>query len=279
MIYTIKNNYLSLSVNSAGGSMTSLRYLPADDERLWQGGEGWASRDVVIFPILGHADKFTAKGKEFSPRSHGLARYANFTLSDVFESDGESRITLSFCSDENTLKEYPYDFEFSITYRLAGNEVSVSYFVRSKKGKIPFYVGGHPGMKAPGGEALIEFENSESPIIYPIGEDRGVPVERLERFVANKQFFGECKTFQLGSLSGGAIYATTRDGYRYAYRADCPVFAFWSNEKAGDYVCVEPWWGLNDYPAAPREITLKPFINFADENGSSFTYTLAIEKI
>ena len=51
MIYTIKNNYLSLSVNSAGGSMTSLRYLPADDERLWQGGEGWASRDVVIFPI------------------------------------------------------------------------------------------------------------------------------------------------------------------------------------------------------------------------------------
>ena len=67
--------------------------------------------------------------------------------------------------------------------------------------------------------------------------------------------------------------------YRYAYKSDCPLFAFWSNEKGGDYVCVEPWWGTNDYPSAPREITLKPFMNFDDGTGKHFSYTLSVEKL
>ncbi|MCD8206157.1 MAG: hypothetical protein LUD29_06090 [Clostridia bacterium] len=275
MLYTIENEFLSLTVTTAGGSMKSLRYLPTGEERLWQGDKFWTSQDVVIFPILGHAGKFVAKGEEFTLRSHGVARYAEFSLADK----DDEKITLSFSSDDGTMKEYPYTFEFSITYRLRGNAVEITYFVRGTEGVIPFYVGGHPGMKAPGGEAIIEFENLENPIMYPVGSDEAVPMEGLCRFVANKEFFKECQTFQLGSLSGGAIYADTADGYRYTYRSDCPVFAFWSNPDGGEYVCVEPWWGTNDYPAAPREITLKPFMNFADEKGKSFTYSLSVDKI
>lgn len=274
MIYTINNGYLSLSVNSEGGCMKSLVYLPTGEERLWQGGEYWKSSDVVIFPIVGHAGEYSVQGESYAPKSHGVARYSRFTLAD----SGENHLTMCFSSDGESKKTYPYDFEFGITYKLDGKTLCVTYFVRSKKGKIPFYVGGHPGMIAPGGEAFIEFENSESPVLYPL-EGGAVRLESLNRFVANKQFFAECKTFQLGSLSGGAIYAYTRDGYRYTYKSDCPVFAFWSNPEGGDYVCVEPWWGINDFPEAPREITLKPFMNFADEQGASFTYTLTIEKV
>ena len=142
---------------------------------------------------------------------------------------------------------------------------------------MPFYVGGHPGMRAPGGSAVIEFENVEHPVIYPI-EGGAAKLPELKRFVADKAFFAECKTFQLGSLSGGAIYARTQDGYTYEYRSDCPVFAFWSNENGGDYVCVEPWWGINDNPAFPREFTLKPFVNFEKGAGSRFSYTLTVLK-
>lgn len=274
MLYTIQNGELSVTVNSEGGSMTSVKYLPTNEERQWQGGEGWASQDVVIFPIVGHAGEFRARGQTFRPKSHGVARYASFSLQ---ERSGDS-LTLQLSSDETTKQTYPYDFDFSITYRLVKNSVEITYFVRSKGGKIPFYVGGHPGMKAPGGEAVIEFENVEHPVLYPIDGDEGVEIE-LKRFVANKAFFAECKTFQLGSLSGGDIRALTADGFRYTYRSDCPVWAFWSNETGGDYICVEPWWGINDFPAAPRELTLKPFINFADERGKAFTYSLMVEKI
>ena len=133
-------------------------------------------------------------------------------------------------------------------------------------------------MITPGGEAVIEFENEENPVLYPL-EGGSVQLENIRRFVANKQFFKQYKTFQLGNLSGGNVYALTSDGYRYTYKSDCPLFAFWSNEEGGDYVCVEPWWGINDFPGSPKELKDKPFINFADEKGKTFSYTLTVEKI
>lgn len=274
MLYTIRNEFLSVTVQTAGGCMSSVIYLPTGEERLWQGGEFWAGRDVVIFPIVGHAGEYEALGGKYTPKSHGVARYSEFTLADL----GESHITLTLVSNGETKKTYPYGFELSVTYKLEGKTLSVTYFVRSQSGKMPFYVGGHPGLKAPGGEAFIEFENTENPVVYPIGGGASV-INGLNRFVANKAFFKECRTFQLGSLTGGDIYAYTRDGYRYTFNSSCPVFAFWSNPEGGDYVCVEPWWGINDFDAAPREITLKPFINFTDEQGSIFTYRLTVEKV
>ena len=272
MLYTIANGILEVTVNSLGGSMTSVKYL--GEERQWQGGEAWKGQDVVIFPIVGHAGEYKAQGKTYAPKSHGVARYAEFT---VFEKS-DNRLILSLSSDDTTRATYPYDFDLQVSYELDENCLTVGYFVRSKRGIIPFYVGGHPGMKAPGGEAIIEFENEEAPVLYPLESDEAVSLNGFKRFVANKPFFKQCKTFQLGGLSGGKIYAITVDGYRYTYQSDCPVWAFWSNESEGDYICVEPWWGINDYPTAPREITLKPFMNFADGKGKSFSYKLAISK-
>lgn len=273
MIYIIKNQYIELSVNSEGGSMTSIKY--SGEERQWQGDEFWKSQDVVIFPIVGHAGDYEVYGKKYTPKSHGVARYSEFALADI----AENRLTLVLSSNPVTRQTYPYDFDFAITYELFDNSVKITYNVRAKEGVIPFYVGGHPGMKAPGGEAVIEFENEENPVLYPLDSGKAVQLKNLKRFVADKAFFKECKTFQLGSLSGGNIYAFTQDGYKYTYKSDCPVVAFWSNEKGGDYICVEPWWGINDFPAAPKEMSLKPFINFAGIQGKSFSYTLSIEKV
>ena len=273
MEYTLTNGILEVTVDSMGGSMTSIKYR--GEERQWQGGKAWAGRDVVIFPIVGHAGEYEAQGTTYAPKSHGVARYAEFALCEK----GEEKLVLSLSSNDITRATYPYDFDLYVSYTLSGNSLTVGYFVRSQGGIIPFYVGGHPGMKAPGGEAVIEFENEEDPVLYPIESASAVKLRGLKRFVANKQFFKECKTFQLGGLSGGKIFADTADGYRYAYKSDCPVWAFWSNENEGDYICVEPWWGINDFPAAPREITLKPFMNFADSEGKSFSYTLTVEKV
>ena len=273
MLHTIENDFLKLTVNDEGGSMHSLIFKPENEERLWQGEEFWKSRDIVIFPIIGHAAPFEVCGTAYELKSHGLARYTRLSA----EKKAEDEICLSFVSDDESLKSYPYAFTFSISYKLINNSVKVTYFVRSEGGVMPFYVGGHPGMRAPGGSAVIEFENEEHPVIYPL-EGGAASLPHLKRFVADKAFFAECKTFQLGSLSGGAIYARTQDGYTYEYKSDCPLFAFWSNEEGGDYVCVEPWWGINDNPAFPRELTLKPFMNFEKGEGSSFSYTLTVSK-
>lgn len=274
MLYTIENENLALTVTDMGGTMTSIKYLATGEERLWQGNEFWNSRDVVIFPIIGHAGSFVANGKEYLLKSHGVVRYSQLALKEKTKNS----VTLYLESNEETLKNYPYEFEFTVKYELIGNSVKTEYSVKSKKGKMPFYVGGHPGMYAPNGEAVIEFGNEESPVIYPLNGDVALKMDKLTSFIANKAFFAECKTFQLGSLSGGKIFASTQDGFRYSYKSDCPIVAFWSNEKGGDYICVEPWWGINDYLSAPKEITLKPFMNFVGEEWKSFNYTLTVEK-
>ncbi|MGN0804502.1 MAG: hypothetical protein ACI4MS_03870 [Candidatus Coproplasma sp.] len=274
MIYTIQNNLIKLSINSEGGAMTSLIYLPTNEERLWQGDERWwKGQDVVIFPIVGHAGAFMAKGQECQLKSHGLIRYRTLSVKD----SGKDFITLCARSDEQSYEEFPYEWEFEITYSLDGNTLNVSYFVRSLNGVMPFYLGGHPGMKAPNGRAKITFENEELPVQYPLSGG-AVSLGKTKGFTIDKQFLSEHKTYQLGSLSGGAIFAECEDGFVYTYRSDCPLYAFWSNENGGDYVCVEPWWGINDFEGSPKEITLKPFMNFERGKGSKFGYSLTIDK-
>lgn len=272
MIYVLKNKYVTLSVNSFGAVMDSLVYL--GEERLWQGGEEWSGRDVTVFPVIGHANAYTVGGERFSPKSHGVARYSEFALVDATLTE----LVLELSSNPVTKKTYPYDFILRVKYVLKKNSVKVTYEVKSKGGVIPFYVGGHPAIKAPGGEALIEFENEEEPFHYLAGVKEAVCLQKIKKFVANKAMFKKFKTVQLGGLSGGAVRAHTSDGYVYTYKSDCPVVALWSNENGGDYVCVECLWGINDCPDFPEELEKKPFINFADENGKSFTYTLTIEK-
>ena len=275
MLYTLKNNIISVTVNTTGGSMTSVIYLPENEERLWQGSEFWRGQDVVIFPLIGHAGEYSFCGEKFAPKSHGVARYSEF-IAESIEEDG---ITLLLESNDETRKTYPFDFIFKINYKLTGSSVKITYTVKSLKGKIPFYVGGHPGMVAPRGEAWIEFENAENPIVYPLEGGNANIYNKVKKFKADKALFKKVKTLQLGNLSGGAVYVYTSDGYRYSFQSDCPVFAIWSNEDGGDFICVEPWWGINDFSFAPREITLKPFMNFADENGSNFSYKLSLKKV
>lgn len=274
MDYTISSDKLRLTVTDKGGTMKSIIYLPENEERQWQGKEFWLSQDVVIFPIVGHAGAFEVNGEPYALKAHGVVRYSTLTLDEL----SASSVTLSLRSSEQTKRNYPYDFLFKIRYAVEGNAITVTYFVQSLGGNMPFYVGGHPAMQAPGGEAEIEFENVESPVEYPVGSGTARKIPSLKRFIVNKPFFKECKTFQLGSLSGGSIFAHTRDGYTYEYKSDCPLFAFWSNEEGGDYICVEPWWGINDFPEAPKELTLKPFMNFDDGRGKSFSYTLKLTK-
>lgn len=272
MVYLIKNKFISLSIDSDGGSMSSLIYN--GEERLWQGGDYWKSRDVVIFPIVGHAGEYTVNGKVYTPKSHGVARYSEFALSDM----GVDWITLELTSNAVTRQTYPFDFVFKVTYRLKKNTIQVEYNICSKSGKIPFYVGGHAGMKAPKGEVIVEFENEENPTYFPVNGDDVAKLKNVRRMSLNTEFFKKYKTYQIGGLTGGKICALTNDGYRYTYKCDCPVYAFWRNETGGDYVCVEPWWGISNNESYPTELAEKPFINFADEQGVTFNYTLTIDK-
>ena len=133
MDYIIKSSQLQLTVTDEGGSMRSLIYLPTGEERLWQGGSAWGSRDVVIFPIIGHAQPYTVGGQTYTPKSHGVVRYSKLNVADI----GENFIQFSLEENEETLKTYPFAFVFMLRYELRENSMKVTYFVQSKGGKMP----------------------------------------------------------------------------------------------------------------------------------------------
>lgn len=57
---------------------------------------------------------------------------------------------------------------------------------------------------------------------------------------------------------------------------NAPVVAIWSMEETGNFICVEPWWGLPDYDIPEEEISKKKEIIELDtqkefETGYSIT--------
>ena len=54
--------------------------------------------------------------------------------------------------------------------------------------------------------------------------------------------------------------------------------AFWSDNEYGQYVCVEPWWGVPDDYDVKREISQKTLMESV-EVGETYTTDYIIEII
>src|SRR5690606_22639825 len=104
-------------------------------------------------------------GKQYFLNRHGFARTSNFRR--IESSPHHAVFSLGF--DEDTLKVYPYKFEFEVVYHLTETTLRVLYKVINKDDKkIYFSVGAHPAFNIPleEGESYedyyIEFEKNEA---------------------------------------------------------------------------------------------------------------------
>ena len=140
---------LSLTVDTLGAELKSLK--KGNNEYIWCGDENvWGSTAPILFPICGALkdDVMHYGGKEYNVPKHGFANHNEFTLSEKTENS----ITLSFSSNENTLKIYPFDFIFSVKFELNDNKLNVYYIVENTSNKnMYFSLGAHEGFALDGG--------------------------------------------------------------------------------------------------------------------------------
>ncbi len=73
---------------------------------------------------------------------------------------------------------------------------------------------------------------------------------------------GKIKTVRLIKSDGSVL---TMD------KGDAPYIALWSDKKFGNYVCIEPWFGVPDYVNCPKNIIRKKEIQNL-RSGCSFEY-------
>ena len=106
----IENSRYRLEVANKAAEITSFYDKELNIEYMWNGDPTyWAGRNPILFPIVGntYSKEYYIDGKRYAMGNHGLARHAHFEKIN----ETENSITLEFCSDEETLKQYPFDFE------------------------------------------------------------------------------------------------------------------------------------------------------------------------
>ena len=142
--FTIENEYLKLTVTTWGAQVKSVIRKCDGVEHIWQADKAvWGYHAPILFPHCGKVvdGKIEAKGQIYESTQHGFARL----MEHDFVDQTEDTIVLELCSNEQTLKNFPYEFRLVSTFTLEGDTVHHTLTVENLDAeKLPFGIGYHP---------------------------------------------------------------------------------------------------------------------------------------
>jgi len=194
MKYAIKNDYLFFESDSYNVEPWLLRFVDENINYFWRPADLAKLGTEVCFPLLGFLpdDTYRFNGKEYTMGIHGFAQDREFAVSEK----GDTFITYELADDAGTYQQYPWHFNFQLTYALEKDILKTAYRVENRDDKVLFFsVGGHPRYACPILEGskfedyYIGFEKPES--ISNIVKSYG-PISEIE-----KHFGDDGKTIKL----------------------------------------------------------------------------------
>lgn len=259
MDHKLKNSFLTVTVSDHGAEVQSVVDNNSQREYIWQADpEIWGRHAPVLFPIVGRLkdDQYTYDGKTYHMTQHGFARDNDFEV----EKETDDSITFLLKSNDATKEKYPFDFELRVTYTLINNLLEERFDVTNTDDKeMIFGIGGHPGFNLPTDDGLkkndyyFKFEPSVDHIKVPLKapyidwEHRSLMATNSLFEISDDLFKDDAWVFQLKGLNKVSI-RTDKSDYHINVRMDgAPFVGLWSQyPKAGNYMCVEPWWGIAD---------------------------------
>ncbi len=278
MYYRIENEFFTCEIDDMGAQLHSLKSKDNGKEYIWQGNPDiWYGQAPVLFPVIGQLinDKYFYNGKEYTMQKHGIARKLPFR---VKECEG-AKAVFSLESDENTLKSYPFDFEYLVTFELKGKTlVNTMTVVNKTDGEMYFSVGAHPGFNCRVGDT-IEFEQHETLATERIDKenliiDEKFPlIENSREIVITKEIF-EPDALILSGMKSKKLRIKGEREIEFTF-GDCPFLGIWAKPGA-PYVCIEPWYGVNDGREVMDDISKKRGIQHLDK-GETFEFAWIAE--
>ncbi|MCF8260967.1 MAG: aldose 1-epimerase family protein [Melioribacteraceae bacterium] len=289
MQYTIENEILICAIESIGAEIRSLKNKTTGEEYIWQFNKSiWGSSSPVLFPAIGKIkeEKVVFNGKEYSMPKHGIIRN-NDQL--IFRSFGASKCAFVLNGSEQTLKQYPYKFSFSVEFALNENRLTMSYIVENRD-TVPmqFACGGHTAYACPlsGNTKLqdyvIEFPTQNELKAGTLGES-GLLTHHTRKISSNEGILQLSDTlFNEDALIFSDIdYDWIRLRRRDKEKGivvrfeEFPNLALWSKPGA-DFICIEPWLGLPDHEEESLDLTQKSTLKTIQPD-SKFTCDIVTE--
>ena len=179
----------------------------------------------------------------------------------VFEVTHQAADTIVFTlnSSAETLRKYPFHFQFSVQYTLYHNQLSVEYIVENTGAEmLLFSVGGHPAFQLPlvQGTAFDDyyllFDHTENIGRWPLSaegliEKNTIPfLHNTSQLPLTKElFFEDAIVFKNLQSQAISIQSNqTTHGLKLHFKG-FPYLGIWSAKNA-NFVCIEPWLGIAD---------------------------------
>ncbi|MFQ9514434.1 MAG: aldose 1-epimerase family protein [Eubacterium sp.] len=278
MLHTIKNNELTIQINSLGAELKSIKDNESGREYMWSGNEKyWGKTSPILFPFVGSLKngEYSYDGKTYKMSRHGFAREMEFEL----VSQKDNLIVFALENTKETLEKYPFQFRLEIEYEISQKNIKVKWRVINKDyKKMYFSIGGHPAFACPVREG---FRRTDCFIKF--NDVKEIKTTVLE--MASGLITGEYKTYPLesGLLSidqtlfdddaliienNQADTVSLCDENKVPYltvKFDAPLFGIWSvPDSSASYVCIEPWYGRCDSKTFEGELQDRDWTNSID---------------
>jgi len=289
-MHTLENNKLKISVKKTGAELCNIAAFKNKKRFMWDANpDVWGSYAPNLFPIIGalKEDTYIFENKTYTLPKHGFIRHnENIKLLE----QTTNSLTFGLTYSEESLKIYPFKFEFTITYTLNDNKIEVLHTVKNVDNKtLYFSVGGHPAFKCPVFENetyddyYLEFETTENSETHLINMDNGLISSKTKPMLnhTNKlnlfhDIFNEdalifkdlnSRKVALKSNKNGEILNVNYEDFGY--------LGIWAKPN-GDYVCIEPWLGIADSESTNQNFKEKEGI-LALEPNETFKAAYSIE--
>ena len=259
MTQTLKNDLITVIIDTHGAEIQSITDNRSQYQYLWQGDKAfWGRRSPVLFPLVGAVwnGRYSLDDKEFALGQHGFARDMDF---EIMPDAPENEAWFALGYDETTLAKFPRRFRLEIGYGLEGERLSVMWRVKNLDDRdMPFNIGAHPAFNLPGFSASDRIHG-----YFLFG-----PRELNRETITEKGCVGEGEqTLELDSegmlpitastfdhdaiiLAGSQVHRVSLlDKDRAPYLSvlfNAPLVGLWAPAPSAPFVCIEPWWGRCD---------------------------------
>lgn len=250
MILQLDNHISTVKINTLGAELVSFynngrNYIWAIDEKFWN------KTSPVLFPIVGRLknDEYTFSENKYQLPRHGFARNHEFEIS----SQNEELVTFSLKESEETLTNYPFNFELKIQYTLKDSQLEIAYSVINNSNTImPFSLGAHPAFAIDSDfeDYSLLFEKDDVLVNHELENEnftgKSVAIPLINNQLPLSYSLFEKDAIVLKKLDSEKVVLLKKEiPYLAVDYKGFPNLGIWTKPEA-PFLCIEPWCGFAD---------------------------------
>ena len=188
-------------------------------------------------------------GKFYPMNQHGFVRESMFEVIDYYN-DG---CLLRLKSNDVTKKQYPFEFQLDVLYKVVTGGIDINYIVKNTGDKImPFNIGDHPGFQLDNSvdNYYLQFENNDNTYASYNNSEHSY-VDENNKLYLTSEMFENRQAVRLFNVSSDKVAlckkgkGNIKDKIVSIYDVQADNLLLWSADVNG-LLCIEPWYA-NDH--------------------------------